>query len=925
MKKLILVILILQSFLFAIWMDVGELPSASNHKSPKALSVVEARQSIGYSLQLAENPKYVMRAKIPIVIIDAGFVGIEEYLKKHPKKKKNILGWVSFYKKGKKVTASHGLKVYKSAMVDSPDSKYYLLQVDLSDRDSLKKAVAYMAKHKLNLANFSIGVLTFLGENAPYDDTLHRFLDKYQITLFQSSGNDRRKAHYFKYSDVNKNGFLEFIDVSNKDAKKYEYNAVGMYKDKPIQIKLRWHLKDDNDVKNNIEVRLIDKNRQILASVKKSTYDRLLYLKHTPQRDQKAYIQILDNGIKVPSEKYFSLHVQGAYTKYKSSRFNGFSIVTKISQKDSPFIINVGSYGRGDDGKLVPSSFSSYAKTIDGKVLPHIMGPGQLEIDGKKISGTSFSAPFISAFYAKFTGYNIKNIVESTSYKDAFSSSVLPIEKSRWGVPNVMQLSKSYCFSSDKIKNLTHKITEKSIVFNFDFSRKCMEGLDYRIELSFLNKKMNDQGIQKSVFIKYKNAKTKLFYSNQFKSKTKNIENQNIEIKVPLKDIKDDIEGTKTSIFLSLRTRNTQEPVSISANLNYSFLLPLDKQEYIDLEGDDAINRGMQYLTMGFTSEALYLFEKGEKASELSKDPDSLVKVYLIKSILLMRLNRYEEAFRLLEKIEATDTTRTIDIPLMYKAVIYYAFRDYNNVLEVVKKLNKLGIYDEDVALLEYFSNMWLNHPKPFVTQQSELSQLLGNYLNNKVDYITFYNALAKLELEQPKEYARMLPTFITLQQSFIKGEKRGVVSNVKRILNMGYIDSPYFIITKAQVGKVKIKKLKTKPTQKIQKSKRPTSKTTTPYPNSPSELAETVCRAFKDMDWESAYRFTAKDLHNYMKKSIDELEENPEEFKRNISEETCKIEDSQKKSDGTIRYEFYIFNSMSVNLIDGNWKVTEF
>ena len=69
---------------------------------------------------------------------------------------------------------------------------------------------------------------------------------------------------------------------------------------------------------------------------------------------------------------------------------------------------------------MAPSSFSSYAKTVDGKILPHIMGSGQLIIDGKEIRGTSFSTPFISAFYAKFAGYNIKNFVESTSSKKAF-------------------------------------------------------------------------------------------------------------------------------------------------------------------------------------------------------------------------------------------------------------------------------------------------------------------------------------------------------------------------------------------------------------------------------------------------------------------------------------------------------------------------
>ncbi len=84
------------------WTDPGPLPDAGNRPAPEHLNIIEARQSIGYPEDLAKDPGKVIRGKIPIVIIDGGFVGIKEFWKKHPDKQKNILSFMTFYEKGKK-------------------------------------------------------------------------------------------------------------------------------------------------------------------------------------------------------------------------------------------------------------------------------------------------------------------------------------------------------------------------------------------------------------------------------------------------------------------------------------------------------------------------------------------------------------------------------------------------------------------------------------------------------------------------------------------------------------------------------------------------------------------------------------------------------------------------------------------------------
>lgn len=113
MKKIFLVWLVCVTSLLAAWTNISELPDAREHKKAEALNIVEARQSIGYPLDAAKNPDLIIRAKTPIVIIDSGFVGLTEYLKKNPDKKKISLNGLIFIKKVKKQLVFMGLMFIK--------------------------------------------------------------------------------------------------------------------------------------------------------------------------------------------------------------------------------------------------------------------------------------------------------------------------------------------------------------------------------------------------------------------------------------------------------------------------------------------------------------------------------------------------------------------------------------------------------------------------------------------------------------------------------------------------------------------------------------------------------------------------------------------------------------------------------------------
>jgi len=800
MYKFLLLLLVLITNLTATWMDVEKLPDSREHKKPRALNIVEARQSIGYPDFLAKNSEKGIRSVVPIVIIDAGFVGLQEYWKKNPDKKKKVKEWITFYKDGKKATAHHGFDVYRSALGDAPNSEYYLFQVDLSDVNSFHRALKYMKKKKLYMANFSVGITSFYGEDDEYMVKIHKFLEKYQITLFQSIGNERGRSHYFKYRDENGNKVLEFIKPTTKKIRTFEFNRLGFFKNTEGTIYLKWQRKDEKDIKDKIEVRLVDKKNKKLPIIIKKQSNKLI-IKYTSEKDQRLFLQIIDKGIVNPKDKHFSLYVKNINTSKMYA--NGFGVSAELALKESPFVIAVGSYGMGEDGKLVPSSFSSFTKTVDGALLPHIMGPGQLKIGEKSIEGTSFSSPFISAFYAKYNGYNIKNLVESTSTKRLLSKNILPVEEARWGVPDVMSVSKSNCFLSDKVENFKTEIKDKNIVVEFDYSRRCMEGLQYKVVLKLNGSRFTPEGVFEKVIGE------KYYSSKIIKSLTKHIDKQHVSIEVPFLDLQEEFGGTFMKASFYIMTRNTKKPDSFRVKGKFDFKIPLGKEK--DPEDLAIFDKAYDYFLRGLNSEAVRLIDKG-----LSKnlfDVDNVkepLELQTLKAILLLRgdsRKNYDEAYEILDNVikNIPENYKFMDRLLKYKAALHYGIGNYKTVIKIVEDFSSKGFYDRDMALLEYFSYRFLKKPKTFRVGDDKVSPLVGKYLSKNIEKFPFFNALGKIKNEEPREYQLILWNFILLQEALLKpAEKKTVYSLGKRVIQTQYVDHIYFVITKSQFGEYK-------------------------------------------------------------------------------------------------------------------------
>ena len=637
----------------AKWTDPTQLPDAGRHPKTEYLSIIDARKSIGYPEDLARDPDKVIRGKIPIVIIDAGFVGIKNFWKQNPDAQKNILSYMTFYKKGKKATSTHGFDVYKSAMANSPNSKYHLFQVDFSDNQSFEKALKYMIKRKLYLANFSAGVAWFVGGYENHNPKLLKLLEKYQITLFQSAGNEREKSHFFKFSDVNQNGIMEFINpdsvVKTNSKKIREYNPIGVYKGLDSKIRLFWEAAKSKDVNGKIEMQLVDKKQNILYTSKESK-GNYVWINFVPKKTQPLFIKVINKGIHAPEDKSFVLYAKKniATQHYKTSMFNGFGIASLQTLKEHPFLVSVGSYGFGEDKKLVPSTFSSLSQTVDGQILPHILGPGQLIIDGKKIQGTSFSSPFITSFYAKVTGFNTKNLVESTSSHKPLSQSVKKIEASRWGVPDIMKVGRSSCFNGDKIENLAIQETDSEYIFSFDLSRNCMEHILYRMVLSFQGV-FNENGIQKIKTIKYEDGTELTATSKPLRSIDKHIVKQPLVINVPKKAITKIAGGLHLKPQFHIQTVSTgKDKAKLSLKNSPSFfLLSTDKKADQQLSGDQLMEKATHYFIKGADTASLELVNRYLKEKNLtSVCLEENSEVFELKTMALLRTYQYTKALK---------------------------------------------------------------------------------------------------------------------------------------------------------------------------------------------------------------------------------------------------------------------------------------
>lgn len=567
MKKIIF-FLVVPHILLAQFANMAELPSSLTRHKTSHLTPLEAKKSLGYPQELIDNPMLIMNAQTPIVIIDSGFHGINAFLNQNPQYKKNIKKWYVFGNDGKPSKSKHGLDVLKSALSNAPHATFHLYEQDRTKpKASMKKTLETMAKNGLHLANVSVGQSYFLGlDSSGENQWLLDLLEKYEITLFVAIANSRKESHYFKYSDKNNNNYLEFVEGIPETTA--EANRILVQKNNRVDIKVYWQRTFKKDIGKNIAIELVDEKGAVLEA-KNSHFTNAVSLAYKPTQTQYAWIKIKDKGITNAENIHFMLHVKNFIAHKTESYFNGFGIINKTAAVESPFIIAVGSYGKGENGKLLPSSFSSYGKTTDGQVLPHVLGPGELDFGEEKIKGTSLSAPYLTAFLSRFPEYNPKNLIESISAKERLDASLKPIETSRWGVPAMKKMTFSNtCFSSNKVTNYKGDFTKEAVVISFDFSRKCMEGMVYKL---FLRIEAWEEGAKRR-------AKILTFPSAVFKSKTKNIENQKVTFEIPFDKLPSQYKKFTLANLLILTRAAGKEPKMVMG-LNGEFDNPTFKKK----------------------------------------------------------------------------------------------------------------------------------------------------------------------------------------------------------------------------------------------------------------------------------------------------------------------------------------------------------
>lgn len=812
----------------AKWTAPTQLPDAGRHPKTEYLSIIDARKSIGYPEDLARDPDKVIRGKIPIVIIDSGFVGIKNFWKQNPDVQKNILSFMTFYEKGKKATSTHGFDVYKSAMANSPNSKYHLFQVDHSDHQSFEKALKYMIKRKLYLANYSAGLAWFVGGYEKYNPKLLKLLEKYQITLFQSAGNERGQSHFFKFSDVNQNGTMEFINPDNAakiNSKKIrEYNPIKVYKGVDSEIRLFWEAAKSKDVKGKIEMQLVDKKQNILYTSKESQ-NNYIKINFVPEKTQPLFVKVINKGIHAPEDKSFVLYANKniATQKYKNSMFNGFGIASLQTLKEHPFLVSVGSYGFDEDKKLVPSTFSSFSQTVDGQILPHILGPGQLVIDGEKIQGTSFSSPFITSFYAKVTGFSTKNLVESTSSHKPLSQSVKKIEASRWGVPDIMKIGRSSCFNGDKIENLMVREADDEYIYSFDLSRNCMENITYRVVANFQGV-FNENGIQKIKTIRYEDGTELTATSKPLRSIDKHIVKQPMVINVAKQSITKISGGLYLKPQFHIQTVSTgKDKVKLSLKNSPSLsLLPTDKKADQQLSGDQLLEKATDYIMKGADIASLELVNRYLKEKNVtSVCQEETREVFELKTMALLRTYQYTKALEIFNAMVQCENTQTM--ATVYQAALYFAMGKYESVLTVVKNAAARNVFEADLEILAYCSRLWLNMEPGSIKingamgeKQKQKLRTVNQYLSGELDFFKFHNQLIVEKTPESMASSRALSNFLKAQQN--RNNPKQFLSSVRQVIKTYFVDNPYMIIARAQLEMLKTKQSKAPP--KKQQSK---------------------------------------------------------------------------------------------------------
>lgn len=570
--------------------------------APEPMTVIDAKIAIGFDPATA---KYSLAtgASFKFGIVDFSFSGLKAWLEDNPEFKSRI-HYKNLRKDGKPSGGNHGFEVFKVAAEIMPSAQFYLYETGRPVKE-LETILVSLQKDNVFFASMSLGVKQYMGGSDPsliYKNL--ELLDKYQISFLVSSGNQRGDNHFFSYSDVDEDGKLEFASTPKANGKLLEYNRIYFSQGSRLNLNLSWN--EFPERVSDFEIQLVDKENTVVASASALGPLPVIELFYKAVENQALWLKLVNKSAQTPSpDLKFGMFVRGPNTS--RALLNGQESMGIMAQFESPFLTVVGSFGQDKSGHLQPSNFSSIGHTNTGQIGPHILGPGQFLIDGKQINGTSFATPFIAALYSVFGSYNIKNVIEATATKAKLTAGLVPEEQSRWGTPDANTIFSNICDQSNKIENLRSSIEADKLVVEFDFTRDCMEGLDYYLHAYVRGEKPISAEMFAIDLIPVAGApKQKLRGWVKNHSKTRTVVAEPMRIEMPFKHIPRHQFGRPISLSFKISTRAQWDPVAIySKSPELKITLPMPSP----LSGEILVGK---------------LAQKANRAVELHRFPDAI-------------------------------------------------------------------------------------------------------------------------------------------------------------------------------------------------------------------------------------------------------------------------------------------------------------
>jgi hypothetical protein len=449
----------------------------------QAIEFAEARRLFGL-----DSVGQFTAARLPggkLAIIDSGFGGLRAWLAARPDEARLTQLMSDDPAVGGDGDRDHGFKVYRVARAILPDAPILLYRV--RDVTEIGMAMLDGQTKGVVLFNISLGFDEFVDVVVEDEDIFAKHLrfslPQYEAFAFISAGNSRQAVHAWVSADRNANGL---VDVRARAGAGQDLDAIRVHLIAGVnRVYFAWDVRAHPEADFALE--LVAPDGRALATARlrpQETRKGFIRLAYEAPGPQPALVRV--RRLAGPEAGVFMR--LGAYPIALPGEVNGVQTLSSYVYRENPFVIFVGSFGRGGAG-LAPSAFSDIGASANGAVYPHVLGPGQLRLDGKELSGTSYASPFLTALYATRVGYNIKNLIERSASTAALDPAAQPYERSRWGVPDAAKLLAELraVTGPTRIGNMSHAEEAGHLVFRFQVSRCCMESMTWYVRLGLID------------------------------------------------------------------------------------------------------------------------------------------------------------------------------------------------------------------------------------------------------------------------------------------------------------------------------------------------------------------------------------------------------------------------------------------------------